>query len=102
VPYCTQILLDDVYDNRKDGLVRLLMLEKQVDQKTNAWCVMNNTPVDETIYTKNRQFRLVGNGKRGRWPLTIVESANDVSCMILVSVCHMMLCHDMLCYFIKC
>jgi len=71
---------DELHGHQVDGLVRLLMLEKQVDQTNNTWSAMNNTPVDEVIYIKNRHFRLVGNGKRGQWLLVPVQSVTDVSC----------------------
>ena len=54
-------------------LYRLLMLDRQYDRL--EWKGLNDTPVDESIYTNNRQFRLVGNCKAGSVPLVVLDAA---------------------------
>jgi hypothetical protein len=53
----------------RDVVLRLSMLHKQADGSME-WFGMNDTMFDEVIYTRNRQFRLVGNAKLGGVPLT--------------------------------
>jgi hypothetical protein len=47
--------------------LRLGMLEKQADGI--GWFGMNDTPVDEVIYSRSRQFRMVGMSKLGGLPM---------------------------------
>ena len=51
------------WTEKGDMLLRFLMLEKQVDDF--GFICRGDTPIDEMVYTKNRQFRIVGNGKCG-------------------------------------
>lgn len=43
--------------------IKMTIPHKKLD--TNGWVVSNNTVVDESVYTRNRQFRLVLNTKIG-------------------------------------
>ena len=54
-------------------ILRLSMLHEQADSQSGAWRGTNDTPVDEVVYSRNNQFRLVGNSKRGKhYPLVPV------------------------------
>ena len=70
--------LDRANPNRPDYFLvcalRMSLLHKQADEN-NDWYTLYDTMVDEVIYTKNRQFRLVGNGKHNGVPLVIVRSS---------------------------
>jgi hypothetical protein len=57
------------------AMIRLLMLEKQYDK--HGWRGVNDTPVDETIYTRNRQFRMVGMTKTGSYPLRLIRNGPE-------------------------
>ena len=53
------------------GLIRLLMLNSQCDER--GWFGLNDTGVDEAVYTPGRAFRLVGSSKMGSAvPLNVV------------------------------
>lgn len=51
-------------------LMRLLMLDKQADAR--GWVGVNDTPVDESVYTPNRMLRLIGNQKPSTPPFAPV------------------------------
>ena len=53
------------------ALCRLLMLDKQYDDM--GWRGVHDTPVDECIYTVNRQFRMLGNQKPNTPCLRLVK-----------------------------
>jgi hypothetical protein len=50
-------------DTIQDGLIRILMLEKQFDGK--GWRGFNDTGIDEVVYKRNQLFRLLGSTKGG-------------------------------------
>jgi len=62
----------------RDVLLRLSMLHKQADNSMQ-WFGMNDTMFDEVIYSRNRQFRLVGNAKLGGIPLSWLHGTSAPS-----------------------
>lgn len=60
--------LDTDTNTMLDVCLRLSMLHKQADGELE-WHCLNDTMIDEVIYTRNRQFRLVGNAKSNGTPL---------------------------------
>jgi hypothetical protein len=62
-----------------DVFLRLGMLEKQSDD--TGWMGVNDSPVDEVIYSRSRQFRLVGMSKLGGLPMIEVVKEKDMSVM---------------------
>ena len=56
-------LLEDFDNNsvNRRATLRLLMLEQQCDDL--GWKKINDTPIDEMIYTRNRQFRIIYNSE---------------------------------------
>jgi hypothetical protein len=57
----------------KAVMARLMMIHKQAAD-TFKWHGKADSPVDEGIYDKNRQFRLLGNCKPGTPPLRLIRS----------------------------
>jgi hypothetical protein len=57
---------------KKRVLARFMMLDRQADDK--GWKGVGDTPVDEVIFSRNRQMRLVGNSKTGTPPMRLVTS----------------------------
>jgi hypothetical protein len=75
------------------GFLRLLLLHRQCDK--NGWFGVNDTGVDEAVYTRNRCFRILGSSKMGSdVPLCVVPSGRcptftflgvghrDMSCLL--------------------
>jgi hypothetical protein len=54
-------------------MARFMMIHKQASAHA-GWAGTSDTPVDESIYSRNRNFRLLGNCKPGTPPLRIIES----------------------------
>jgi hypothetical protein len=75
----------DRWSTGYDVMLRLSMLHKQADGAME-WFGMNDTWIDEVIYTRNRQLRLVGNAKLGGVPLWWMgESGQPSEAMAMAS-----------------